>query len=443
MSAHVTTSRPGRRLLIGGALAVGLLVTGACWSLASPMGASPDDDFHLGTIWCSAPAPDDQCSDTGRRPFPNQAEVVVPRALAQNWVDCYYADARIAATCQPPREQWDVPTVSRADDDSYPGGYHALFGFFVTDRPEVSVLGMRLVAWLLSIGLMAATVLVAPWRLRRSFTLAAVIGSVPLAIFLFASNNPSGMTIAGVFGFAGAALAAAELEPGRRRWTAMAIAVLGVVFALMSRRDGAVWIAASSAVVVALSWRRMRATPWLFALQGAAALVSVVAVLVSGATDVATEGLELAEFDRGTSELLFENLIGLPLLWTGPAGTWGLGWGEIPMPPLVSGTMVAVVGAALFRGLADTWREKWIALALAAGAVTVIPFAVVMAGEEFVGEDVQPRYILPMLLVLLAVALLSKELALTAVDPEHAAAIGLSPDLLRQVLLVLLALTVV
>ena len=78
------------------------------------------------------------------------------------------------------------------------------------------------------------------------------------------------------------------------------------------------------------------------------------------------------------------------------------------MPPLVSGTMVAVVGAALFRGLADTWREKWIALAIAAGAVTVIPFAVVMAGEEFVGEDVQPRYILPMLLVLLAVALLQR-----------------------------------
>lgn len=100
--------------------------------------------------------------------------------------------------------------------------------------------------------------------------------------------------------------------------------------------------------------------------------------------------------------------MGLPLLWTGPAGTWGLAWGEIAMPPLVSGTMVGLAAAALFRGLADTWPEKWAALGVAAISVSVIPFAVLMAGEEFVSEDVQPRYLLPMLLVLLAVALLQR-----------------------------------
>ncbi len=408
MSAHVTTSRRGRRLITGVAIAVGLLLVGACWSLASPIGASPDDDFHLGTIWCSATAPDRLCTNTGRKPFPKEVQVIVPRAIAQNWVDCFYGDATISATCQPPAEQSAVPTVSRADDDSYPGGYHALFGFLVTDRPTPSVLTMRLLAWSFSVGLMVATVLVADAQVRRSFALAGVIGSVPLAIFLFASNNPSGMTIAGVFGFAGGALAAIRAGPGGRRWAAVAIATIGVVFALISRRDGAVWIAASSAVVVALSWHRLRSDRRLLALPVAAALASIVAIAISGATEYATEGLEVAEFDRGTSELLFENIIGLPLLWTGPAGTWGLGWGDIPMPPIVSGTMVAVVGAALFRGLADAWREKWIALAVAATAVTVIPFAVLIAGEEFVGEDVQPRYILPMLLVLLAVALLQR-----------------------------------
>jgi ABC-type Mn2+/Zn2+ transport system permease subunit len=46
-------------------------------------------------------------------------------------------------------------------------------------------------------------------------------------------------------------------------------------------------------------------------------------------------------------------------------------------------------------------------------------------------------------LVLVTLALLFKELELTSVDPVHAAAIGLSPDALRYILLTLLALTVV
>jgi hypothetical protein len=408
MSASVTTDPTRRRVLTGVGLGVGLFVVGLCWALASPIGASPDDDFHLGTIWCSETAPDDQCVDTGNRPFPNQIEVLVPRAIAQNWVDCYYGDPTEAASCQPPEDEWAIPTVSRADDHSYPGGYHALFGFLVTDRPELSVLGMRVLAWTLSIGLMASAVLIASGPLRRAFTLAAVLGSIPLGIFLFASNNPSGMTIAGVFSFGCGALAAFDLDPGRRRRAALGIAAVGVVFALMSRRDGAVWIAAASVVVCALSWQRLRRDPKLLVLPVVALFASLVAIGVSGAVDVAREGLEPPELDRRTSELAFENIVGLPLLWTGPAGTWGLGWGEIAMPPLVSATMVGVVGAAIVRGLAFTWREKWVALGVAAASVSIVPFAVLMAGEEFVGEAVQPRYLLPMLLVLLGVAVLQR-----------------------------------
>lgn len=45
-------------------------------------------------------------------------------------------------------------------------------------------------------------------------------------------------------------------------------------------------------------------------------------------------------------------------------------------------------------------------------------------------------------IVILALLLLSKELELSSVDPSHAKTIGLSPDLMRTLLLLLLALTV-
>ena len=31
------------------------LVSGICWSLASPIGASPDDDYHQASIWRPVP----------------------------------------------------------------------------------------------------------------------------------------------------------------------------------------------------------------------------------------------------------------------------------------------------------------------------------------------------------------------------------------------------
>ena len=31
------------------------LLAGGAWALASPLGASPDDDFHQASIWCPSP----------------------------------------------------------------------------------------------------------------------------------------------------------------------------------------------------------------------------------------------------------------------------------------------------------------------------------------------------------------------------------------------------
>ena len=45
LSAH-------RRLVVATLVGVTMFVTGATWALSSPAGSSPDDDFHLPSIWC-------------------------------------------------------------------------------------------------------------------------------------------------------------------------------------------------------------------------------------------------------------------------------------------------------------------------------------------------------------------------------------------------------
>ena len=40
------------RLILGIAAPVALFVALGSWVLASPVGSSPDDDYHMASIWC-------------------------------------------------------------------------------------------------------------------------------------------------------------------------------------------------------------------------------------------------------------------------------------------------------------------------------------------------------------------------------------------------------
>lgn len=102
---------------------------------------------------------------------------------------------------------------------------------------------------------------------------------------------------------------------------------------------------------------------------------------------------------------LVSNLRDLPWLWTGGAGTWGLGWYDTTMPNTVWVVMLGVLFAILLWGLSAMNSRKGIALGLALLAFTVIPLYVLYGKGARVGEWVQPRYLLPLLLILVGVAL--------------------------------------
>src|SRR5660397_90017 len=65
----------------------------SAWALASPIGASPDDDFHLPSIWCA----DDARTDLSA-PDPDHADLrlVLPGIRAS----CYVADETVSGACQ-------------------------------------------------------------------------------------------------------------------------------------------------------------------------------------------------------------------------------------------------------------------------------------------------------------------------------------------------------
>ena len=142
-----------------------------------------------------------------------------------------------------------------ANFDYYPGGFYDLMAPLVSDRPAVSVLGMRLWSWVLCCGLIAAGLLVAEHRTRRAFVISLVVTVVPLGLFVFASTNPSGLTVAGTFAAACGTTTLLTAAGRRRAIAGGVVAVIGAGAALISRSDAGIWLSVAMGAVVLVTNR--------------------------------------------------------------------------------------------------------------------------------------------------------------------------------------------
>lgn len=139
---------------------------------------------------------------------------------------------------------------------------------------------------------------------------------------------------------------------------------------------------------------------FLAANQGTGAAVEGLGQVAAGAT-------EPTETTVGRGSLLSDalsNLIALPWLWTGGTGTWGLGWIDTLVPGSVWVGMIGVLVAVLLWGLRIMTPRKGIVMGLALLALTVIPLYVLYSKALRVGDWVQPRYLLPLLVIFVGLA---------------------------------------
>ena len=124
-------------------LVAAVIVASLAWVVASPVGASPDEDFHVGAMWCPPPIEDSGCqigTKDGRK------AVIVPQTLAKENVTCYAYDHDNSARCTfAASDDLTAPTL-RWDDGNYPWGYYQFAHLFVQHstnrrRPAAWALG--------------------------------------------------------------------------------------------------------------------------------------------------------------------------------------------------------------------------------------------------------------------------------------------------------------
>jgi hypothetical protein len=381
------------------------LIALMAWALASPVGSSPDDDFHLASIWCANAANTSVCE-----PGPTATERVVPSAI--RYSACYAREPKKSAACETAylneSSKPSVITDRGSFQNNYPPVYYATMSLFAGPDIAASVVIMRLVNILLLVGITTALYLLLPVRRRSTLLWAWIVSVVPLGLFLIASNNPSSWAIIGI-GSAWLALLGYLETHGKPRIALGAIFALTSVMAAGARGDAALYIVLSVGVVGILTFRVARDYFLAAILPVVVSVIAVYFFLSSQQSSVVATGLSsLAEANSGTPgstlNLLVKNLLNVPQLWAGALGTWGLGWLDTAMPAIVSlGGIIAFVGV-VFVGVTRLTPRKTIALAIVALALWALPTYVLVRGMNVVGQNVQPRYILPLMILFVGLA---------------------------------------
>jgi hypothetical protein len=296
----------------------------------------------------------------------------------------------------------------------YPNVYYFVASKLVGGQIARSALFIRLMNVLLFVLLVSVLWKLAPSDLREGVGLTLATFLMPLGLFMIASNNGSSWTITGVSVY-WAFLAIYLTSPKRFTWVSAGVfAGISAIMAAGSRADGAIFILMSTAVAMAVAFGRYHFSlreKWIRLLLPLTVVTyAVFMYFSSNQRGAITNGLAGAEnIGRDSFDALFFNILRLPALYMGALGVRGgvgdLGWLDTSMPEMVAGpVLVTAIGLVLFS---LKRRSLWERLALLACVLSliVIPLAMLHMDNAVVGELVQARYLLPLLLVTSGVAL--------------------------------------
>lgn len=386
--------------------ALAAVVCGAMWALSSPLGSSPDDNYHQATIWCvdaTAQSSPSTCrvvgeSETGGRVVEVPALVATP--------SCYAFRPQESAACQRPL-RGEVVVTDAVDNGDYPGGFYRVMHLLVRDSIPESVLAMRISNVALAVALLTAVALTSTSGVRRLMALTLTPVLIPLGWFILASVNPSSWALSGLTGYGFALHAYFSTARPRRRLLLASLAAVGLVIALSARGDAPAYAGVVTVALCVLHWRTLWSHKTLIAVPALASAVCAWRLL--GASQVASIAGASAETERSLSEVVPNLLTEFPAMFSGMFGyAFGLGWLDTPVNAVTAFPVALVIG---FLGLTGLGRLSW-PKAAAAGLIflpmLVLPLMTLYRTRLVVGESVQPRYILPLMPILLAVLLMDR-----------------------------------
>lgn len=390
-----------KKLLVVAFIPLMLFISLVSWGLSSAVGSSPDDDYHMASIWCGQGLREGLC-EVGAE----ESERSVPRVLNER-SSCYAHDPNKSAACAVAPYDDFVSTDRGNFTGGYPPVFYAVMSIFAQSSVSAAIFQMRVANAFIFVTLMSVLFFLLPRSRRDPLALGALVSLVPLGMFLIPSTNPSSWAVMSAATLWVAVLAFFEASSRKKRVIFGVIALVSTVLGAGARSDAAVYGSIAMMAAMVLSFEKTRRYFASCLLPIGLLVISVLLFLSAGQSAVLTpDALDTGMTQQEMLSLLILDLQLLPELWIGALGSWGLGWLDTAMPGLVWVTSVAVFSSLIFSGLRTAPPRKAMAFAGVFVSLVVIPMYILVNDGVVVGGYVQPRYIYPLMILLAGVALL-------------------------------------
>ena len=403
-----------------------LLAVLAGWLLAAPPGASPDDSYHLGSIWCAEGHSGDVCLPAIGIENPDVA--LVPAAVID--LTCFAEDGAASAACQaeprPRAEQQYVASVTNIERRR-PNLYYLVMHQFIGDGQDVRAAAgrIRVVNILVTSAMFALTALVAHRRLRAAFILSWIVAALPLGLFFATTVSTSAWSIAGLSTVWANAITARDHPRTANRFGAALLALLGVVMGLGARTEAIAHVAILATSLIA-TWtlarhdiqrgngplrNRDRIATWVASTAGALFFLWLLNAVApeSAGLDSAVGGFRAGYerlLARDIGDPLLAILFEVPTLWTGAFGdAWGLGVLDTPVPHGASIPITAAYVALIAVGTHHGSRARTLGVGLFAAGFIAMPALSLLRSGLLVYESLQPRQFVALAFPVLGLAL--------------------------------------
>lgn len=396
------------------------------WVFGNPPSATPDELWHYlravsighGQVVGKAGGRQDAKALVGERAA-TQAEpayeemlafivqtnrwVEIPAGMTPGWSRCAWVDPNVSARCLN-----DPSPLTETRDWFISAGTYQPLPYLISAaisrtsaHPDKLDRLMRVGNALISLLLLgAATFLLWSPHSQLTSLVGLVVAVTPMAVFLSASLNPSGLEIMSALAFISALIRLTREETDQRfhPWAWTVLGVSGFVLAL-SRTTGPVWIILILGVIVPLAGARafIRVTLKWKRWSGPALFATFLAILLNRLWEY-LYGARLP-FDPsplGTS--LTEGLAQLPLVLAEQVGRFS--YLEFGMPWYAYHLWGALAVALAVTALLVSTRPQRFLLLASIAAVLAVPVLLVAATMRHTGFGLQGRYVLAFSMVL-------------------------------------------
>lgn len=386
----------------------------SAWAISSPVGSSPDDNFHLSSIWCAQGDRDGLCESVPNSPKEKKVSYVAWHAA------CFNSDSDAPSICSDVVESHSGEmAISNHGNFTglYPGGFYGFLSIIASENVANSSLLIRMVNTFLFVLLAFSVYLLLPLTLKKPLAGSLLFTMVPLGIFLIPSTNPSSWAITAISLY-WVSLMGFLLSEGKTKICLATTSLLLALVGASARADTALMIIMMTAITLFIVWGNISKTNLLWQLS-VPLVVAVFAICMfgfSGQASVTVDGL-----DPNNSNSLFSgvglavvNIVQVPELWFGALGTYNLGWLDTPLPALVPVFSITAFVGLLFWGLGEVSSKNKqtqkinVALIIIGLSLWAYPTYVLFKSGAIAGSYFQPRYLLPLMTVLLGFAFLRK-----------------------------------